>query len=61
MTPDMQVPALIIMFCIGGFSMLFLVIEWASLNPRFRIALAVWSVFWAAPPLIGIWLKGVMG
>ena len=50
--------SLFLMFLIGWFGALGL-LKARSLSAR--IACWAWVIFWSAPPLMLLWLKGVMG
>ena len=49
---------LFLMLLLGGFGTSWLI---EARSRRARIACWVWIIFWSAPPLVLLWLKGVMG
>ena len=49
---------LFLMFFVGWFGALELI---EARSRRARIACWAWIIFWSAPPLVLLWLKGVMG
>ena len=52
----------------GAFLLLMLIVGWLGVlglmearSLSARIACWAWVIFWSAPPLVLLWLKGVMG
>ena len=52
----------------GAFLLLMLIVGWFGVigliearSRRVWIACWAWVIFWSAPPLVLLWLKGVMG
>ena len=53
-----QISALVVMFFVGAFSAIGLI----DLKPgRARTALIAWVIAWCGPPLVALWLKGIVG
>ncbi len=58
---DAQLVSLWMMFLIGVFPLLPLFAHGEEMQRFWRIAIPVWSIFWTAPPLLLLWIRGVFG
>ena len=58
MSETPQEISLFLMFLVGWFGALGLI---EARSRGTRIACWAWIAFWSAPPLVLLWLKGVMG
>ena len=57
---DAQAFSLWLSCMIGAFSCMLLV-DWKEYSSNKKILVSIWLIFWLAPPLLTIWIKGVFG